>query len=426
MQKVNINEVVKVMLNMQDKGEAVTLLGIGPMSKTLLKACFELGKEKDFPLLFIASRNQVDAAELGGGYVCNWNQRTFTQTIAETADETGFDGLYYTCRDHGGPWQRDNERNDHLEEELAMQLGKQSYLEDLVNGFDLLHIDPTKDPYEMGKVVPMESVLSRTIELIQYCESERKRLGLAEIGYEVGTEETNGGLTSRETYETFIQTLNSELEKRQLPTPTFIVGQTGTLVKMTENVGTFNSKNAQELASIAKQYGVGLKEHNGDYIDDHILLQHLPLGITATNVAPQFGTEETRAYIELAKVEAQLTQDGLIEHQSNVEYVLTLQAIKSERWRKWMVGDQRELQIEDILEQKELTDKILDIAGHYAFNHEEVKAEIQTLFHNLQQCNIDGERFVINRIKRSLNQYVECFNLEGSTTKILKEIGVEV
>ncbi|USL25719.1 hypothetical protein [Priestia megaterium] len=211
-----------------------------------------------------------------------------------------------------------------------------------------------------------------------------------------------------------------------MPTPTFIVGQTGTLLKMTENVGTFNSKNAQELASIAKQYGVGLKEHNGDYIDDHILLQHLPLGITATNVAPQFGTEETRAYIELAKVEEELAQDGLIEHKSNIEYVLTLQAIKSERWRKWMVGDQRELQIEDILEQKELTDQILDIAGHYAFNLEEVKAEIQTLFHNLQQCNIDGERFVINRIKRSLNQYVECFNLEGSTTKIMKEIGVEV
>lgn len=426
MQKVNINEVVTGMLKMQDKGEAVTLLGIGPMSNTLLKACFELGKEKDFPLLFIASRNQVDAQELGGGYVCNWNQATFTKAIAETAKEVGFDGLYYTCRDHGGPWQRDNERNDQLEEDLAMELGKQSYLEDIIHGFDLLHIDPTKDPYEVGRVVPMDTVLHRTIELIAYCENERKKRGLPEIGYEVGTEETNGGLTSKETYETFIQLLNNELEKRGLPKPTFIVGQTGTLVKKTENVGNFNSKNAKELAAIAKKYGVGLKEHNGDYIDDHILLQHLPLGITATNVAPQYGTEETRAYLELIKVEKQLFADNLINQPSNLEQVLTIQAIKSERWRKWMIGDQKNLGVNEILQDNELTLQILDIAGHYTFNHDEVKAEIQRLFSNLEKCKIDGERFVVNRIKRSLNQYVECFNLEGSTSKILKELGVGV
>ena len=50
----------------------------------------------------------------------------------------------YLCRDHGGPWQRDKERKDHLPEEEAMRLGKISYVYDLENGFDLLHIDPTK------------------------------------------------------------------------------------------------------------------------------------------------------------------------------------------------------------------------------------------------------------------------------------------
>lgn len=40
------------------------MIGIGPMSHTLIKASMLLAKEKDFPLMFIASRNQVDADEL--------------------------------------------------------------------------------------------------------------------------------------------------------------------------------------------------------------------------------------------------------------------------------------------------------------------------------------------------------------------------
>ena len=71
---------------------------------------------------------------------------------------------------------------------------------------------------------------------------------LPEIGYEVGTEETNGGLTSTETYETFINRLADELTSKDLPMPTFIVGQTGTLVRKTEQAGKFNFDNAYELA----------------------------------------------------------------------------------------------------------------------------------------------------------------------------------
>ncbi len=37
-------------------------------------------------------------------------------------------------------------------------------------------IDPTKDPFEIGKVIPLDVVLERTVELIEYCENERKDL----------------------------------------------------------------------------------------------------------------------------------------------------------------------------------------------------------------------------------------------------------
>lgn len=421
MNKVTLSQVVDTVLKLEGKDRA-SLLGVGPMSKTLIKASLMLAKEKDFPIMFIASRNQVDAKKLGGGYVCNWDQEAFSKAIKEVAEEVDFDGLYYLCRDHGGPWQRDNERNAHLPEKEAMDLGKESYLEDLLNGFDLLHIDPTKDPYVVGKTISMDVVLKRTIELIEYVEKERKTRNLPELDYEVGTEETNGGLTSEDAYEEFIRTLTDELKEKDLPRPCFIVGQTGTLTRLTENVGHFDGKSASKLAQIAKKYNVGLKEHNGDYLDEAILLQHPALEITAMNVAPEFGTVETQAYLKLVEVEKRLYEEGFLSKTSSLETVLQRDAVKSERWRKWMVGDKINISVEDALKDKELTYMITEISGHYTFNNDEVKAEINNIYENLGSVGIDGEKYVINKIKDSIDRYVKCFNLEGLTTKVLKSL----
>ena len=92
---------VEGLLKLQDTGESATLLGIGPMSPNLLQASFEIAKDYDFPLMFIASRNQVDADALGGGYVNGWDQKRFREDIRRVAEQVGFDGLYYLCRDHG-------------------------------------------------------------------------------------------------------------------------------------------------------------------------------------------------------------------------------------------------------------------------------------------------------------------------------------
>ena len=420
MTKLPIKSVVEGLLELQKTGESATILGIGPMSKNCVQATLELSKEDDYPVMFIASRNQVDADELGGGYVNGWNQFTFAAAVEEVAKAIDYDNLYYLCRDHGGPWQRDQERNDHIPTDEAMVLGKKSYVADIEAGFDLLMIDPTKDPFEVGKVIPLDTVLERTVDLIEFCENERKARNLPEIGYEVGTEETNGGLTSTETYETFILRLKDELEKRDLPMPTFIVGQTGTLTRKTEQVGTFNFKNAYDLAQMAKKYGVGLKEHNGDYLDDVTLLEHIPSQITATNVAPQYGTEETRAYLNLAKVEAKLVEYGLVTDPSKARDVLLVHAIKSERWRKWMVGEQKNLTVDQITADEALSEDILDIAGHYTFNDDEVKVEIEKLYNNLAKHNIDGQRYVIDHIKRPIRDYAECYNLKGATSRIKK------
>lgn len=417
-QKLSIKQAITGILKLQDQGRYSTLIGIGPMSSNLLKASFELARDEDFPLMFIASRNQVDKDELGGGYVNGWNQQTFAADIKQVAADTDFTGLYYLCRDHGGPWQRDEERNAHLSVEKAMHLAKESYLADIEAGFDLLMIDPTKDPFQMGKVVDLDKIIEWTVELLEFCETERKKRNLPEIGYEVGTEETNGGLTTTERYETFIKKLQAELSSRDLPMPSFIVGQTGTLTRLTEQVGHWNYANAIDLAKMAKKYGVGLKEHNADYMDDETLLLHNPAHITASNVAPQYGTEETRAYLKLIKVEKRLKKEGLIKQASNLYDVLLDKAIRTERWRKWMEGDDVNLKVEDVLQDERLSTEILDISGHYAFNDPAVKKEIKTLYSNLQANNIDGPRFVIEHIKRPLLQYIKDLNLTGLTTAL--------
>ncbi|KGP72687.1 class II D-tagatose-bisphosphate aldolase non-catalytic subunit [Pontibacillus yanchengensis] len=417
--KLPITKVVEGILELEKKGESGTILGIGPMSKNCLQAALELSHDDDYPIMFIASRNQVDADEFGGGYVNGWNQFTFAEAVREVEEKIGYEGLSYICRDHGGPWQRDEERNNHLPEKEAMERGKQSYIADMEAGFDLLMIDPTKDPFEVGKVIPLDVVLDRTVELIDFCEMERKARNLPEIGYEVGTEETNGGLTTMETYETFIQRLHAELEKRNLPKPTLIVGQTGTLVRKTDQIGTFNFKNAYDLSQMAKKYGVGLKEHNGDYLDDISLLEHIPSSITATNVAPQYGTEETRAYLKLAALEEKLMENGLVSEKSNTKEVLLKHAIASGRWKKWMVDEeQKNLSTQEIIDNPELSEEILDIAGHYTFNNTEVKEEINKLYANLSKNNVDGQRYVIDHIKRPIREYAECYNLKGLTTRI--------
>ncbi|QGY32117.1 class II D-tagatose-bisphosphate aldolase non-catalytic subunit [Pantoea cypripedii] len=399
-------------------GGKSTMLGIGPMSPALIQACFELGKEKDLPLMFIASRNQVDADEFGAGYVNNWDQFRFAADLKAMAEKVGFDGDYFLCRDHGGPWQRDKERKDHIPEAEAMELARRSYQIDMDAGFDLLHIDPTKDPYVVGKVIDIELVLSRTVELIRFCEEYRKANNLKEFFYEVGTEETNGGLTDISAYEGFIVELNKRLLAADLPKPLFIVGQTGTLTRLTKNVGHFNETQSAELSAISTRYGVGLKEHNGDYLPDDILLKHPGLGITAMNVAPAYGTIETRAYLKLAEVEKDLAAKGFIQTASNLKSVLTRECVLSHKWEKWMTDEHKNKSEEQIFNEPELLKEILELSGHYNYEKPDVVKEMKTLFANLRSFGVEPERYVVNKIKDIIQNEAECFNMPGLTSRV--------
>jgi len=418
MKKITVSEMLEAIFRLEkEEGLKCTLLGIGPMSRTVIEASFLLAKEKDFPLMFIASRNQVDDKTLGGGYVCNWDQYGFVKAIKDTAEKTGFEGIYHICRDHGGPWQRDNERNSALPEKEAIDKAKRSYLADLNAGFDLLHIDPTKDPHIKG-IVPLDLVVDRTVELIDFVEEERLKRGLPSIAYEIGTEETNGGLTSEDAYAEFIEKITERLRSKNRPLPNFIVGQTGTLTRLTENVGRFDATTARKLSEKAKKYGVGLKEHNGDYLSDFVLYTHPILGITATNVAPEFGVAETSAYLLLAQVEEEAYGKGMLKARSNFRNVIQEEAVKCQRWRKWMVGDAADASVEEVMKDDAGRTLITKICGHYTFEVPQVKAEMGDMFENLKSLGLQPYNIVIDRIKESIRRYVECFNLAGLTSKV--------
>ena len=418
MNKLNLTDIMSRIYKLEDKNIKTTMLGIGPMSENLIRASVLLAKKKEFPLMFIASRNQVDADEFGGGYVCSWNQDTFAATIKRITGELGFDGFYFLCRDHGGPWQRDKERNDSLPVSEAMELGKRSYIYDLKAGFDLLHIDPTKMPSSDG-VVPMNFVLDKTVELIEFCELQRKKMDISPVAYEVGTEETNGGTTSIEGFSFFINTLAARLKEKNLPLPLFIVGNTGTLVRLTENIGTYDTNTAMKLSKIAREHGTGLKEHNSDYLSDYILGLHPAIGVTASNVAPEYGVTETRALLLLNKMEKYLYDTKMIDGISNFNSIFTNAAIKSERWRKWMVGEKKQYTKSDIKGDPETAALIVDISGHYTFNNEEVKHEIEKMYGNLEKAGIKPGQIVINEIIKSLERYVNYFNLSGISSKFI-------
>ncbi|PIZ13777.1 MAG: sugar-phosphate kinase [Elusimicrobia bacterium CG_4_10_14_0_8_um_filter_37_32] len=412
MNKPSIRDLLKTIWVLEEKEDLkITLLGIGPMSERVVKATLELGEEEDFPVIFIASRNQVDKKEWGAGYVEGWDQKEFVTVVGKIAKEINFSGLYYICRDHGGPWQRTEERREKVSEKEAMKRAKDSYLADILAGFDLLHIDLTLNPLQK-EPLPLEEVRKRIIEMIDWLETKRKEKGLPPVGYEVGTEETKGGLINPSAFEQFLKSLLRELNSRNLPKPDFIVGQTGTLVKMDRNVGQFNPKMAKELATIAKKYKVGFKEHNADYLSEEILTAHPNLGITAANVAPEFGVAETKTYLRLAKLIPQS------------DFIPTIQraTLESNRWRRWLTKEDDSLTAEEIAKDRKMLNRITIVAGHYTFSQKVVTEAQEELFRHLKEEKIteNPQREVVQAIKDSIRNYIRAFNLKGLTTILTK------
>ena len=114
-----------------------TILGVGPMSMNCINAANYISNKHKIPMFLICSRRQIDSSDFGGGYVNNWDTASYSKYIKKRDKKNNL----ILCRDHGGPWQNNLELKKKLNLVQAMKSAKQSYLEDIKNNFEIIHID---------------------------------------------------------------------------------------------------------------------------------------------------------------------------------------------------------------------------------------------------------------------------------------------
>jgi hypothetical protein len=375
------------------KARRCTMLGVGPMSKNCIDAAISAANDNQSTLMLIASRRQIDAESLGGGYVNNW----CTQQFADYVSARDKRGHVLICRDHGGPWQNSSEFDQGLSARQAIRSAKESFKQDIDSGFDIIHIDTSVDPH--GSPDP-QVALDRLFELYEYCWSEARRAG-REIAFEIGTEEQSGSTNTPEELDDLLFKVTEFCEKQKIPKPLFVVIQTGTKVLETQNVGSFDSPirirgdipseiQIPKMIEICNRHGSLMKEHNGDYLSDHALQWHPRLGIHAANVAPEFGVTETRALVDILR-KNQLTRFS--------DEFLQI-AFESGKWRKWMLPNSRATDTEKSI-----------IAGHYVFSKDSVKDIKVRASEVLAKKGIDLEIYLQQAVTKAINRYMVAFRL---------------
>jgi D-tagatose-1,6-bisphosphate aldolase subunit GatZ/KbaZ len=396
-------------------GRKFTLLGVGPVSEAVLEAALAVSARRGFPPMFIASRNQVDSARFGGGYLLGGlDQAGFTALIRARQERVGYRGPLYICRDHGGPWQRDEELKSRLPVDRAMELARLSLEEDLRAGFNYLHIDPTKCPHPFTQ----EQLADWTLELIGHCERVRGSLGLPPVDYEIGAEDIRGGITSEESFAAFLKRVTAGLARAGLPKPTCIVGQTGTLTRMDRNIGRFDRQQTARLAAAAARFGVGLKEHNGDYLSAASCRAHPELGVTGMNVAPEFGLVETDALLALAGLEEKLAREGWLLEAKLSGLAASLRELTFVRapWDKWLTPELKTRPRAELEKDEAVRLRVTRVCGHYLFADPAIRAARARLHENVERFGLTEqgpEAYVRARIEEAIDFYARHFRLEG-------------
>ena len=359
------------------------------MSKNCVDASIELSDQYKAPLMLIASRRQIDSEQFGGGYVENWT----TQQFADYVLDKDVNKNIILARDHGGPWQNEQEKDENLNLEEAMKSAKDSYQTDIDAGFQMLHIDPSVDIYSNPTI---DQVLERVYELYDFCWSYAKQKG-RDIIFEIGTEEQSGSNNTQEELEYTLESMRKFCKTNNIPYPSFVVIQAGTRVMETRNVGSFGSpiRVANELppeiqipkmVDICNRYGIFMKEHNTDYLSTDSLKWQPRLGIHAANIAPEFGVAETKAFVNILEKNS---QNDLLDEFLRISY-------DSKKWAKWMLND------------TDASDKDRSIiAGHYVFASDEcieLKEQAKSRIKDLDE-------YLKIQVKKSIFRYMNAFNL---------------
>lgn len=289
-------------------------LGIGVVSKNTVDAAITFANTYKIPLCFIPSRRQI---EHNGGYVNNWTTETFAEYVKSRTT------YIKIKRDHGGAGQG-----------LTNDDGIASFNADC-QYFDAIHVDPWKVSNEIIDGVRL------TAQAIQHCSRNNKN-----ITFEIGTEQSIF-LYGPSELDYIINSLGDYLTYNQFLNIKYAVIQSGTALKGTENVGSYNPEILKQFLVVCKKHNLRSKEHNGDYISESVIHSKFELGLESINIAPEFGKLETSIYlVELDKL-------GLFDKFYDI-------CFRSDRWKKWVDPSF------DPLKQKR---ELVNICGHYVFSN---------------------------------------------------------
>lgn len=62
------------------------------------------------------------------------------------------------------------------------------------------------------------------------------------------------------------------------------------------------------------------------------------------------------------------------------------------------------------------------MCGHYTLEDNKVKEAVACLNRNIADLGLKPERYIIKKIKDSIDRYIYCFNLYGVTDEILAKV----
>lgn len=395
---------------LRQQGHApMTLLAVCPNSPAVIKAAFRAAKRNNAPILFAATLNQVDG---DGGYT-GMTQYDFVRVMNAEARRNHYTGIYLACIDHGGPWLKDIQTLEMWPYEKAMAGVKRSYEDALMAGYELIHVDPTVDRFlPAGKIIDIEVVAARTIELITHIENFRKAKGMAPIAYEVGTEEVHGGLADMSVFNKFLNLLKAGLQANVCESawPCFVVGKVGTDLHTT----FFDPAVARQLTSTVAAYGSYIKGH---YTDDVENPEEYPVtGMGAANVGPEFTVSEYNALEELEAVESALYEEGRVALHSHMTDILKRLVVESGRWKKWVHGSESPDDFASITPERQRW--LIQTGARYIWQKPEAVAARRLLYDNLGDNGIDAEGIVLSTIERAIDKYYVAFNLVNLNAKL--------
>ena len=410
-----LNALIQRIIELRARDIVVTLLAVCPNSAAVLEAAVKVATTDAMPMLFAATLNQVDR---DGGYT-GWTPAAFVATIGTYAAKYRCGGPLYACLDHGGPWLKDLHALARLSLDETMEEVKQTLTACLEAGYALLHIDPTVDrTLPAGQPVPIETVIARTIELIEHVERERVLRGLPPVSYEVGTEEVHGGLVDPDNFCRFLSGLRDGLAARGLQNawPCFIVARVGTDLHTT----FFDPKSARWLVDVVAPMGSLIKGHYTDWVENPT--DYPATGMGGANVGPEFTAEEYLALGELCGKEADLSRGRPAIALSGFMGVLEGAVYDSMRWKKWLQPQEMERagvgQPDARAIWQALTPErrawLTQTGARYVWTAPAVVATRQVLYRNLSVVIPDAHQLVVDRIARCMEKYVAAYHLFDS------------